>query len=424
MVGTLLLGLVTFLGTGDPGVPKDIPRSGIKVPGQEPMDEMMQGFMESHNVPGAVLAVSRNGKLVYSAGFGWTEKPDDASKTKGQPVQTDTLFRIASISKPITAVAILHLAEKKKLNLSDKLLDHIHFQPLPGQQMDPRWKEITLDHLLHHTGGFDRNKSFDPMFRSIEFAEKAKVTSPASDEIVIRNMLGKPLDFPPGERYAYSNFGYCLLGRVIESCSGKDYESFVKKEVLAPAGIHGMVIGKTKAEQRLPKESHYFDGENRQGKSVFPPHGLVPRPYGTWYHESLDAHGGWVGTAEDLVHFADHLNWDHPHPLLARGSLEIMRKKPTLNLSENNKTEPEKKEPDKKPWYGCGWQYREVSPGKWNAWHTGLVPGSSAILVRRHDGFNWAVIFNSQGPDFKNNLAVKIDPLVHKAVNSVKEWPK
>lgn len=262
------------------------------------------------------------------------------------------------------------------------------------------------------------------MFRSIEFAEKAKVPPPASDDIVIRNMLGKPLDFSPGERYAYSNFGYCLLGRVIESCSGQDYESFVKKEVLSPVGIHDMVIGKTKADQRLSRETHYFDGENRQGKSVFAPHCIVPRPYGTWYHESLDAHGGWLATAEDLVRFADHLNMDHRHPLLSRDSIEFMRKKPTLSNSENNKTDTEKKEAEKKPWYGYGWQYREVSTGKWNAWHTGLVPGSSAILVRRHDGFNWAVIFNSQGPDFKNNLAVQIDPLVHKAVNSVKEWPR
>ncbi len=422
IVATLLL-----VCPADGEAKKEIPRTGTKVEALAPIDSMMESFLEKNELPGASIAISKNGKLVYSAGFGWAERPDAASGSAGKPVQTDTLFRIASISKPITAVAILKLAEQGKLQLSDKVLDHLKIEPYPKATLDPRWKEITIELLLQHRAGFDRDHSFDPMFRSIDFAKKAGTAAPASLEVIIRTMLGRPLDFNPGEKYAYSNFGYCLLGRVIEKCSGRDYETYVRQDVLAPMGITDMVIGKSKRDQRVPKEAIYYDLEKRNAKSVFPPHEQVARPYGSWYHEALDAHGGWLGTAEDLVKFADHLNKAHPQCLLSSRSLDLMAAKPAEPKTAKEKREKqERKEADKKTWYGLGWQFREVGEsdsGKLNSWHTGLVPGSSSILVRRNDGFHWAVLFNSHGPDFKNTPASKIDPLVHKAVSAVKQWP-
>src|SRR5690606_22434583 len=103
-------------------------------------------------------------------------------------------------------------------------------------------------HLLQHRGGWDRDKSFDAMFQSVRFAQTLGIDSPAKANDVIRAMQSVPLDFEPGERYAYSNYGYCLLGRVIEKFSGQSYEDYVKEHVLAPTGVTAMCVGGTRLD--------------------------------------------------------------------------------------------------------------------------------------------------------------------------------
>src|SRR5262249_15681075 len=149
-----------------------------------------------------------------------------------------------SISKPITSAAIMQLVERKKLRLDDQVFDLLHLESKapPGAKIDPRWRKVTVRELLQHRGGWDRTKSFDPMFRPVQFARDAGAKPPAAQAQIIRAMLGHPLDFEPGERDAYSNFGYCLLGRVIEAASGLSYEGYVRQHVLAPLGIHDMRI--------------------------------------------------------------------------------------------------------------------------------------------------------------------------------------
>ena len=93
-------------------------------------------------------------------------------------------------------------------------------EPKKGAKFDRRWREVTIHQLLQHTGGWDRDKSFDPMFHNNQICEELKIPSPALQKDIIRYMVRQPLDFNPGERYAYSNFGYCLLGRVIEKVTG------------------------------------------------------------------------------------------------------------------------------------------------------------------------------------------------------------
>ena len=395
----------------------NIPRVGKPDPRLAPFDKLMRSFLKEHKIPGASLAVIRDDRLVYSAGFGWAVKPDDEKGLAGEPMRPQTLLRIASLSKPVTAMAIVKLAEGGKLRLDDPVLKHIGQKPLNGEKMDPRWEKITLTHLLHHSAGFDRGKSFDPMFRSVAFAEHAKSPPPATTDIVIRNMLGKPLDFDPGERYAYSNFGYCVLGRVIEKVTGETYEAAVKRLVLVPMGAKTMKMGRSLAVERYPTESAYYDSENRKQKSVFPPFDLVPRAYGSWYQESLDAHGGWIASAEEMARFARIMDQPGEEGRLSKASIAAIHSRPAEI--------PVKKE-EKPPavWYGLGYQVREVSPGKFNAWHTGLLPGSSALLVRRHDGLIWCVLFNSHGESFNKAAATIIDPLIHKAAAEVKEWPQ
>ena len=139
--------------------------------------------------------------------------------------------------------------------------------------MDPRWHEITVRHCLQHTGGWNRDKSFDPM--SAETAEQVakalRVPLPVHPRQIIRYTMGKPLDFDPGTAYAYSNFGYCVLGRVIEAVTGKPYHEVVREKILAPLGIRGMQLGKNLLKDRAAGEVKYYDSSHRTGRAISGP---------------------------------------------------------------------------------------------------------------------------------------------------------
>src|SRR5205823_2673006 len=101
-------------------------------------------------------------------------------------------------------------------------------------------RRVTVRQLLQHRGGWDREKSFDPMFRSVRIAREFAAPPPADTAMILASMWKRPLDFDPGERHCYSNFGYCVLGRVVEKVSGRPYEAYVREHVLAPLGIRAM----------------------------------------------------------------------------------------------------------------------------------------------------------------------------------------
>ena len=130
---------------------EEIPISGAAVPGMESYDQTITDFMRKHAIPGGEVAVLRDGKLIYARGFGYA---DVENKT---PVQPDALFRIASVSKPITAAAIMKLVEEGKLGLDGRVAPFVaHLTPAPGATVDPRWEQITIRHLLNHSGGVHR----------------------------------------------------------------------------------------------------------------------------------------------------------------------------------------------------------------------------------------------------------------------------
>lgn len=372
-------------------------------------DELMSTFMKEQQVPGAVLAVTKNSRLVYARGFGL------ADRQRQQAVQPTALFRIASLSKPITAVAVLQLVERTQLTLDAKVWDVLKL-PEPS---DARWKQVTILHLLQHTGGWDRDKSFDPMFRSVLIAQTLNVSPPADPQHIIRYMLGQPLDFDPGSRYAYSNFGYCLLGRVIECVAGVAYERYVQQEVLALLGVRHTQLGKTLPAQRVANEVVYYDEKDRTGSAVVGTIGeRVPLPYGAWSLEAMDAHGGWLASAVDLVRFATAFDVPAACKILRPESIATMFARPEGAAGYEASGTP------KAVYYGCGWQVRPIGrQGHANTWHTGSLAGTSTLLVRRYDGKNWAALFNtSNGPDGQR-LANKIDGLVHKAADGVQSWP-
>ncbi|WP_406699158.1 serine hydrolase domain-containing protein [Singulisphaera sp. Ch08] len=385
----------------------------------ESFDRLMTKFLTENKLPGASLAVARNGRLIYARGFGLS---DVEAKT---PVQPDSLFRIASISKPITAAAVIQLVERGKLKLDDHLVDllDVRHKGKPVPPGDPRLKDVTVRHLLQHRGGWDRDKSFDPMFRSVMFAKELGTEPPATSWQVITAMWSRPLDFAPGERYSYCNYGYCLLGRIIEKVSGLPYEAYVRKEILEPLGIDSMRIGKTLIEDRAPGEVRYVvgaKGRKKQGPAVLGPSLGEPiaMPYGGWYLEAMDAHGAWLASASDLVRFAAAFDAPRLGTLLNESSVRTMFARPEGSAGHKADGTPTS------TYYACGWHVRDKQPGDgMNTWHTGSLDGATCLLVRRHDGLSWAVLFNSDSGSNGKSAAATIDPLIHQAANAVKEWP-
>ncbi|HWR49553.1 MAG TPA: serine hydrolase domain-containing protein [Bryobacteraceae bacterium] len=309
-----------------------------------PFDKLMSELMHKYEIPAAAFAISKNDELIHTNGYG---APPGA------------LFRIASVSKPITAVAVMQLVEQGKINLDARAFELLKL----GEPADRRTGSITVRDLLQHTGGWDRNVSFDPMFRP-------EATSTGA---IIRFMLTQQLDFDPGRNHAYSNFGYCVLGRIIEQATGLRYEEYVKRHVLKPLGIERMRIGaRTKAEH-APDEVEY-DG----------PTAYRLRP------DVMDAHGGWIASAPDLVKFANGL----PR-LLKPETIRIMTARPSVDLWKNTRG-----------WYALGWQVVPRGGGV-NLAHGGAMSGTSALLVRDYDGHTWAVLFNHMPPvtsPFMNEL--------------------
>ena len=152
--GLLALSVCTALSSYSFG---EIPISGTPVPGMEAADEAFTKFMKRHAIPGGSAAIMKDGKLIYARGFGFADR--DAKK----PVQPDTLFRIASISKPITSLVIARLVEEGKLRYDQKAIPWLGY-PTPdyeGAKRDPRLDSITIRQLLQHSGGWDRSTALN-----------------------------------------------------------------------------------------------------------------------------------------------------------------------------------------------------------------------------------------------------------------------
>jgi N-acyl-D-amino-acid deacylase len=387
-------------------------RQGRVTPAQA-FDPEVEAFMTARNIPGGALAVVKNRRLVYARGYGWADRE---GKIRATP---ESLFRIASISKPITGVAVLKLVEDGKLDLDARAFDIVQLKPIleAGRAPDARLKQITIRQLLHHTGGWDRSRSYDPMFRARQIAQQTNTPAPASTSAVIRYMLGQTLDFDPGARFAYSNLGYCVLGRVIEQISGQTYESFVRDQLFARIGIEHARIGASLDGRQALGEVRYYTTDNALGDCVFPSvTGKVPWPYGGFHLEAMDAHGGWIASAVDLARFAAALDHQRRSQLLDPASCRTMYEPPPPPVSrrENGAL--------RGSWYACGWSVRPVRRGAANYWHNGSLPGTATLLVRRWDGLSWVALFNqrSENQELPDSA---IDLALHRAADSVREWP-
>ena len=386
--------------------PSSIRVTGRAVPELAAFDEAVRSLLAEHGVPGASLAVVRDERLVLARGYGWA---DTAAR---EPVRPGDRFRIASVSKPVTAAAVLKLVEEGRLGLDDPafaLLDDL--APPAGDSVDPRIREVTVRQLLLHRGGFDRSAGVDPTLMPGWVARELGVPLPVEVEQVIRVMLGRPLDFEPGTRTAYSNFGYAVLGRVIERVTGRGYEAYVREAVLEPAGATRMELGRSFPADRPADEVAYYHPPPPGLVLAVPPEsGRVPLPDGGFYMHVMDAHGGWIASAPDLLRFLTAVDGEPGRPdVLEAATVERM-------------TAPPGGAPIDTAYYAMGWEVRPATgdrPEAW--WHAGDLPGTTASLMRS-GRTAWALLLN--GTAWGRTAHAEIRAALEAAASDVEAWPE
>lgn len=379
--------------------------TGTDVPELASFDDTMRAFMQEHGISAGALAVTYEGRLIMAHGYTWDEDQSYAT-------QPTSLFRIASLSKPVTAAAVLNLIEEGQLDLDTRITDVLTFIAPEGQSLDPRLDEVTVAHLLYHQGGWDIDAlGYDPMFHDFQIAGSLGVPLPISQADIMAYMSGVPLSYDPGTQYAYSNYGYMLLGRIIEAVSGQPYETNVKQQVLAPLGVTHMQLGRSLPEDRLPGEVAYHS--DFVGPTVFDVSGtLVPWPDGGWNLENMDAHGGWVADVIDMARFSASFDQPASHPVLTQESIATMFAPPPGTVDEGY-------------YYAMGWEVRSFGDGAMTTWHSGSLDGTLTLMVRRYDGVGWVVFFNERESesDPSGDGYWEIDDLLHGAADAVRSWP-
>lgn len=253
------------------------PARGGRVPGFETFERVILEHRSRIGAVAATVAVGRGDALVYARGFGW------ADRARRVPVEPDALMRIASVSKRFTAAAANKLVAEGRLHADETVLRRLDYRTDPA---DPRWWLISVRHLIDHRGGWDAQERHDALFRVDAIARQLQLGRPPQADDIVRYMLREPLQYRPVTRRAYSNFGYCVLGRMIERASGRPYIDYLRGELLAPLGIEDVAL----ARNGIPaaREVEYPAGKSR------------------FNTETGDAAAGLIASAPALVHFLEH----------------------------------------------------------------------------------------------------------------------
>jgi CubicO group peptidase (beta-lactamase class C family) len=334
------------------------------------IETIARKFMAEFAVPGFSVAFGHRDKLVFRAAYGVA---DELSR---EELTVDHTFRIASISKPLTAVAVFGLIEQGKLKPGDKVFGPGGLLVVDsGKDLPPRVGEITIHHLLTHTAGGWGNDREDPMFQHLELGHA---------DLIARTLRDLPLQHDPGTSYAYSNFGYCLLGRVVEKLTAKSYDRHVQEAVLDRCDIRAMKIAGSTLAERASGEVAYHgrNGENPYDMNV----------------RRMDAHGGWIARPDDLVKFLIHTDGFAETP-------DLLQEATLTEMSQGTKANTG---------YASGWAVNAVP----NRWHSGSLPGTATIAVTTASGMCWAGFANARSP----GISPALDRVMWAIAKAVPEW--
>ncbi|MFW5965175.1 MAG: serine hydrolase domain-containing protein [Halodesulfurarchaeum sp.] len=330
------------------GADTTIPRFGDTTPAPQAVLEELAAYADSQDVRNFVATVNPPDGRRWTIGQGYLDRQ------KTRPVSEASLFRIASLSKPLTAAATRHLLEATDCSLEDPFLPLLDIEAPAGAPADPRLREITIRQLLQHRGGWDRIETFDPIFEPWRVCWELGIAPPPTAQDYARFVLDRELSFTPGTDSQYSNVGYLFLGLVIEAVSGRPYQTFLQETVFERAGIEPADIqpGRTRPAFRPDRET-FYDAEYVCLDLTSPQYlRLVPCPDGGFPEEAMTAVGGHVATATAYDQFMQHYDLDgrphegEPAPEITHGSkrgTRAMAYRPRRDLSvvvfSNRRTE-------------------------------------------------------------------------------------
>lgn len=352
-------------------------------------NRVVEQVMAKHGLVGVTMAMAKEGRLVLAEGYGLANL-----ETKAQ-VLPKMLFSIASVSKAVSGVAVLKLVEQGKVSLGARLIDVLdEIKPRDGDRIvDPRFREITVERLLHHSSGLPHDRVRKPSDVPAA-ADQGEHESIVND---YRIAMGRRLEYDPGSDHRYSNLGFQFVRLVIERASGRLYEEFVRDEVLRPMGITRMVC-----ERPEP-----IKGET--GRFIVGPKGV--RAAGHAPHN-------WLATPTDMTRFLTALTGARGKRFLSEKMFQRMVALPPPPIKPNRDGAH----------VGLGWDTVRKFGERYQFSKNGGKAGVSAWLEHLPNDVDWAFMINTtlqKDPNEKPiDPAREIIAQMHEAVEKHKAWPK
>jgi len=236
-----------------------LPITGFCSKGFEDFDKVIPKFLTKRGLPGATLAIMKNGKLLVKRGYGWSNK----NKTKA--ILPDDFLRIASITKVFTIIAIKNLIKTNKISYETPIIDFLNNQAAIADQ---NIKKITIFHLLFHQGGWNSEESLDPLLSLGMITSKLHkdIENLTPHDVLKYAIENIELDFVPGTSTNYSNLGYSVLGRIIEKAAKINYLAFINNIICKPLNIK-VEIGPSRLSGKSPSEIDFYQSHDLDLKS-------------------------------------------------------------------------------------------------------------------------------------------------------------
>ena len=352
-------------------------------PQLEDMENKIRRYLLRWEINGAQIAVTRNDSLLYVKGFGW------ADMEKKQEMQPSNIMRLASVSKLLTAVGVMKLAEVGTLKLSDHVFGPkgiLNDTAFTNAIKDQRYLDITVEQLLRHKAGFTTGAG-DPMFSTRYIMMQNRLTTPPDNNTLMKILLKRRFGFTPGTAKRYSNVGYTLLSMIIEKKTRMSYEDYMRKFVFEPAGCYDFHIAGSYEKDRRRNEVKYYMHKGSEPVYEYNNSGrMVEKCYGENDIPNLKGAGAWCASAAELSRLVASID-------LLPGVKDILSKKSVEFMTREM--------PDHD--FSIGWNFCP----KGRPWiRTGSLSGTSALVLRYPDGECWILITNTstwKGHGFSND---------------------